>query len=48
VGEVIEGRWGDPEDLDVFTPNCPTDLVPMEPDEDDAWRCPECGLVRID
>ncbi len=44
MGEVIEGRWGDPEELDVFTPNCPDDLVPMEPG-DDAWRCPICDLA---
>jgi len=46
MGELIEGQWGDPEDLGVFMPNCPNDLVPMEPDEQ-AWRCPECGLVSL-
>jgi predicted RNA-binding Zn-ribbon protein involved in translation (DUF1610 family) len=35
---------------DLDTPNCPQDLVPMEPQERGrgvAWVCPECGLVKL-
>ncbi len=39
------------DDLDdAAAPNCPVDLVPLEPEGDgDAvrWVCPECGLVKI-
>lgn len=36
------------EGLEV--PNCPKDLVPMEPSEIAlavVWLCPECGLVKL-
>lgn len=46
MGEVVEGRWADPEELGVFTPNCPRCLVPMELGEQ-RWECPECGLVKV-
>jgi hypothetical protein len=35
---------------DLNVPNCPQDLVPMEPAErghEVVWVCPECGLVRL-
>jgi hypothetical protein len=35
---------------DLDTPNCPVDLLPMEAEEVGqaiAWRCPECGLVKL-
>lgn len=44
MGELIEG-WTDPENLGVFTPNCPKCLVPLEV-TDSGWRCPECGTVH--
>lgn len=35
-------------DGDFFeTPNCPRDLIRMEPDESARWRCPACGLVQL-
>ena len=35
---------------DLDTPNCPNDLVRMEPQERRSvivWVCPECQLVMI-
>lgn len=46
MGELVEGRWQDAEELDVFTPNCPTCLMPMEP-TDTGWACPQCNLTRV-
>ena len=37
-------------DDDLDRPNCPRDLVAMEPTEMNGvvvWRCPLCGLVKM-
>lgn len=44
MGELIQG-WDDIEHLEVFTPNCQTCLVAMEPEEH-GWQCPNCGVVK--
>lgn len=37
-------------DDEIDTPNCPTDLIPMQAADVGstvAWLCPECGLVQL-
>ena len=41
-------RFG--EDDWIFTPNCKSCLVPMEPasrGQTIVWECPECGLIKL-
>lgn len=46
MGDVVEGPWADPEELGIFTPNCPKCLVRMQTGEA-GWTCPECGLAKV-